>query len=499
MVSTKSLVLALASTLAVSATQIDTRLQKRASDSSTQRLDIPLTFDSRGRRVTTVIMSPGRGQQQFNFTMTTSSGLTYVAGVACSTCSGATLYNQTESSTAQTFSSADDVPLFGELTGASVIKESCQLKQDNGSVWPYPNQTIIVLDQQLDPQLEQDSNADIGSGLSGLIGIGTNRGSPSNASGFSANFEDSIMGQFFLRNSAVANFTFGMMLNSPLNTPRGSNASSAPVDGAGTSAGVLHWLQPDPSAYDTSKVSWLNATNDAAGGVPTVDTNTTGSGDWFVSLDGWVMNAGNNHVSNTQSVVATVDPMYTEMYLPADQARLIHDAIPNSTLRTDLSSLGPLSEAWSIPCDSSFSFGLIADSQTFTMDQNTLIIPLSDGTHRAHTHRVTAAQYDHPQEIEKPEEGGVQPYTLVSPTNVQLTSGPESSAGSSGFSPVGSGFSPTGTSTTAGTRGPLIALGDDDHAVDIAPPSYEEASEGSPGASPNRPEFVSEKARYRRS
>lgn len=56
------------------------------------------------------------------------------------------------------------------------------------------------------------------------------------------------------------------------------------------------------------------------------------------------------------------------------------DAIPGSVLRTDLSSLGPLSQAWSIPCDSSFSFGVIANSQTFTMNENTLVLSLLDGT-----------------------------------------------------------------------------------------------------------------------
>lgn len=330
-------------------------------------------------------------------------------------------YNRTESTTAQTFSSASSVPLFGTPTGASVIKEFCQLTQQNGSAWPYPNQTsklpwlsifhvsgclnegsaVIVTTQQPTSQVAQDSNAQIGTGLDGLIGLGTNRGSPSNSSGFSANFDDSIMGQFFIRNPTAVNFTFGMMLNTPLNVPRGNNTSSQSVSGAGSSAGILHWLQPDLSAYDPNQVSWITANNDATGGAPTVATNTTGSGDWFVSLDGWVMVSGDNHLSNTKSVVATVDPLYPEMYLPADQAKLIRtcrscgtdvmngtlthlicsdDAIPNATLRTDLSSLGALSQAWAIPCDSSFSFGLVTGSQTFTMDPNTLIISQPDGT-----------------------------------------------------------------------------------------------------------------------
>lgn len=187
-------------------------------------------------------------------------------------------YNRTESTTGQTFSTADSVPLFGLPTDASIVKESCQLIQQNGSLWPYPNQTskylpssymtlrsnsiVVVLNQETPSHIEQNSNIQLGNGLSGLIGIGTNRGSPGNASGFSANFGDSIMGQFFLANPRAVNFTFGMMLNKPLKTPRGSAASTAPVSGAGSAAGVLHWLQPDPSAYDSSKLSWATAIND---------------------------------------------------------------------------------------------------------------------------------------------------------------------------------------------------------------------------------------------
>ena len=56
------------------------------------------------------------------------------------------------------------------------------------------------------------------------------------------------------------------------------------------------------------------------------------------------------------------------------------DVIPNATLRTDLSSLGALSEAYSIPCNSSLSFGLVVDSQNFIMDESTLVVELPDGT-----------------------------------------------------------------------------------------------------------------------
>lgn len=117
--------------------------------------------------------------------------------------------------------------------------------------------------------------------------------------------------------------------------------------------------------------------------------------------------------------------------------------------------------------------------------------------HRNRAHRVTAALYDRPQEIEKPEEGGVHPYMLASPTNVvQFNHGPESTAGSSSFSPIGSSFSPiASTAAVASNTVPGLGTHEGDQALEIAPPSYEEASEGRP--SPSSPGFRIEKGSHR--
>ena len=183
-----------------------------------------------------------------------------------------------------------------------------------------------------------------------------------------------------------------MQLGKPLNIPRGNGSTSQSTSTPGD-PGMLHWLQPDESAYDPSKLQWVSA---GIAQQPTPFGNS--SGDWYVGLDGWVLDSGDDHVSNSKSVTATVDPLYTEMYLPQDQARLIRacipyqplmlsvltsaidDAIPGANLRPDLSSLGNLSEAWTVPCNSSFSFGLVVGSQTFTVDESTLVIEQPDGT-----------------------------------------------------------------------------------------------------------------------
>lgn len=111
-----------------------------------------------------------------------------------------------------------------------------------------------------------------------------------------------------------------MALNKPLNMARGNNTSTPPSDLG--EAGTLHWLQPNSDAYDQSQLVWKNVDNSVTGQLP-VSSNSTSGGDWFVGLDGWLVASGNNHITNTETVVATVDPLYSEMYLPQNEARLI--------------------------------------------------------------------------------------------------------------------------------------------------------------------------------
>lgn len=171
-------------------------------------------------------------------------------------------------------------------------------------------------------EVAQVSRAQVGKGLSGLIGLGTNKQAPSagNSSVYHAQFQDSIYGSWLQQHPKALNFSFGMALGKPLDMPRGSNTSSA-ITPSGD-AGKLDWLQPDSDAFDSSKLVWKKVNNDAIGQLP-VSSNSTSGADWFVGLDGWVVVSGSNHITNTDSVVATVDPLYTEMYLPQSQARLI--------------------------------------------------------------------------------------------------------------------------------------------------------------------------------
>ena len=39
-----------------------------------------------------------------------------------------------------------------------------------------------------------------------------------------------------------------------------------------------------------------------------------------------------------------------------------------------------LAQAWTVPCNSTFSYGIIVGSQTFTLDEGDLVLPQPDGS-----------------------------------------------------------------------------------------------------------------------
>lgn len=147
--------------------------------------------------------------------------------------------------------------------------------------------------------------------MSGIFGLGTNGGATGRSQS-GVGFGDSIYGQWLPRNPNRANFTFGMMLLPP-------QASAQ----AGQSAGELHWTKPDESFFNPNQVSFKTVADTSAAASNQNNTALNTGQDWTVGLDGWIATVGSTHLSNTDTVVAVVDPLYPNIYLPGDQAKLI--------------------------------------------------------------------------------------------------------------------------------------------------------------------------------
>ncbi|TCD60281.1 hypothetical protein EIP91_010433 [Steccherinum ochraceum] len=361
------------------------------------RVNIPIMFDSNGRYVIGVQMGPSR----LNLTMTTGSGMTYVAGNTCSQCSGdgVNLYDQSASTTVQQFGSASNVPFFNGTAAVSMIKENCSLPTSNGSLWVYPNQTskphvpmeidrvdvstassyvVAVMNDVSSNIINQASGANIAGGVSGLVGLGTNRGVPPSSSNttFNPSFGDSIMGQWLGIHPTALNFSFGVALDTPVVTPKPNTVPSSAISAPST-AGTVHWLQPDDTAYDATTLAFAPVNSTQASLQASLATDPQ---DWVVTLDGWLFVSNGDSINHRQQIVANVDPLYQGIYIPLDQATLIHAAIPGAVSQPTVSTLGSLSQTWKIPCDSVFSMGIIVQSQTYTLDHNTLVIQNGDGT-----------------------------------------------------------------------------------------------------------------------
>ncbi|KAI0075933.1 acid protease [Panus rudis PR-1116 ss-1] len=362
---------------------------------SPARVNIPLGFGPAGQYVMPVDMATGDNTQHFNFTITLGTGLTYVAGTQCSACNGIKTYDQSKSTTASTLQSNVTSNLLSDVASGAVIKETCAMKTSNGSNWNYPNQTIVVVNNQQTSGSQISSLLGSSTGLSGLVGLGTNLGTANrnadNANTYQAGFQDSIYGQWLNRNPTATNFSFGMQLSPPVIRRKNTTGNSAPsLSSTNANGGLLHWLQPDQTAYKPDQVSWKNVDNAAGGaaagnnansnGSSSTNTSAAGTGDWLLGLDGWTVSSGNSQASNADPVVADVEALYTELYFPQQAATAYHAAIKGSKIAQGLSSLGSLSQAYTVPCDAQIDFSFIVGDQKFTLNRDALMVKQDDGT-----------------------------------------------------------------------------------------------------------------------
>ncbi|OBZ79275.1 hypothetical protein A0H81_00178 [Grifola frondosa] len=277
-------------------------------------------------------------------------------------------YNAAASSTARNLTSQDGVSILGSSINGSVIKEDCTMATSNGSSWPYPNQTIVVAN-------DQGIGTLFGNGVSGMVGLGTNKNIQTPSSGsYSAGFNDTIFGGWLNRNPGATNFSYGMDIHPPAIIPSASSSGLASNVNLGSGGGTLHWLQPDNSAYVNDQVVWRSVESSAA------SSSDSQQADWQVMLDGWSAKIGSSSAGNSASMLTNVDPFYPDIYMPLSQAQQIHDAITGAVLQSSLSTIPGQSQAWTVPCNTQISFTVNIGSQSFTVDQSILVVPQSDGT-----------------------------------------------------------------------------------------------------------------------
>lgn len=182
---------------------------------------------------------------------------------------------------------------------------------------------VVVLKNVSNNILEQAADMQLGKEVSGILGLGTNRVTPPGTKGeYNASFEDSVIGQWFLTYPEPANFTFGMAVGAPVIVPQqDSNPAATAGVPADSDAGMIHLLQPDASYYKADQVSWVTANASAGGDI----TGSIPPSDWTVVLDGWVASTQKNQLASKGQIVADLDPMYTALYVPQDQAALIRE------------------------------------------------------------------------------------------------------------------------------------------------------------------------------
>jgi len=127
--------------------------------------------------------------------------------------------------------------------------------------------------------------------VSGLFGLSSGRSTD--------HLNVSVIGGIFGRQPARQSVTFGLALQPP--TSQGSD-----------NAGSLHWLAPDPSAYD-GDITWRL-------------TTVTNSDVATFEIDGWQFKTGGTTVTNSnQDLTSTVDPYYVNMFFPSQEAQLIRE------------------------------------------------------------------------------------------------------------------------------------------------------------------------------
>lgn len=177
------------------------------------------------------------------------------------------------------------------------IAEACGFRQQNGTLWWYPNQTgekapAVFAVQKLTPffsvVLANDTLNFFANGAAGMIGLGRSGG------------DDSFVNNLFRLHAGWQNISIGLSLN-------GQAAAAA------GNAGVMDVRAIDSSWGDIKYSPVVNVGT-------TTDIPTNYPADWSLNLTSWTVDAGGLRTEHTTGGIAIVEPYFPEIRFPLDQA-----------------------------------------------------------------------------------------------------------------------------------------------------------------------------------
>ncbi|CAE6436427.1 unnamed protein product [Rhizoctonia solani] len=327
---------------------------------------IPLAVDKTGIYHSAVRM--GSNDQQFNFSLSGSTGYTVVAGQVCNACGEQNpLYSSSNSSSFQSMHEVMDVTVDGvNQVFGNMARENCGLKQTNGGWWQYKNQTVLVAGSV------NDGTRDIfNSEVSGILGLAPTAKLHT--------FGDTILGAWLQRNPQAESVSVGFALKrlDILNaTTAGNNSTSTNSTTSG--AGEMHMLAPDSSSYYGKLVMAPTVSYASSGG------STTGIGGgqqmqaagWVTNLEEWTfLNPNGERVNGGKGAHAAVDPWYSSIIMPRTESEKIFSKIPGSRL---ISSPDDAQQSWNIPCNAHINLTISIAGIDFVIDPRDLISQTQD-------------------------------------------------------------------------------------------------------------------------
>ncbi|KAF9014921.1 hypothetical protein BDQ17DRAFT_2907 [Cyathus striatus] len=223
----------------------------------------------------------------------------------------------------------NSVQIIGGSLSGGMMLENCSFIQASGASWDYINHPML---------LANESSSLITPGISGILGLGTNR--------HNGDFNNSGLGVWLSRNPSNSNVSFGLQLNPPTASSR--------------QGGTFDWLVPDQTAY-VGDISWRTLA---------IVSNASINSDWIIELDSWNVSVSErSSTSRSGEMNAIVEPYVPSLIFPYAEAMSIYDRVADA----NKSGISATSYLWSVPCQTRMSLTVTFGAQSFSINEDYLV------------------------------------------------------------------------------------------------------------------------------